>query len=251
MSASPPPRAVLVTGGGRGIGRAIALRFAEPGARIFVNFFVDRESAETTARDVEARGAASDVLQADLKDPRDVRRMMERIADVAGRLDVLVSNAASGVFKAALELSTKQWDWVLSTNARALLVLAQEAAGLMASGARIVALSSLGSQRVIPGYAAIGASKAALEAVTRYLAVELGARGITVNAVSAGAVDTDVWRMIPDGHAALAAIRARTPGGEALTPEAVADVVFFLASPAARMVQGQVITVDGGYSLLA
>jgi enoyl-[acyl-carrier protein] reductase III len=121
----------------------------------------------------------------------------------------------------------------------------------MPSGGRIIALSSLGSQRVIPGYAAIGVSKAALEALTRYLAVELAGKGITVNTVSAGAVETEVWQMMPEGTAALAAIRARTPGAALVTPEAVADVVFFLASPAAHAIQGQVLTVDGGYSLLA
>jgi enoyl-[acyl-carrier protein] reductase III len=251
VSGASEPRAVLVTGGGRGIGRAIALRFAEAGARVFVNFFINREAAEKTARDIELRGGTAQLIQADLKEPGDVRRMLAEVGRDAGRLDVLVSNAASGVLRQGLELSVKQWDWVLATNARPLLLCAQEAAKLMGSGGRIIALSSLGSRRVIPGYAAIGVSKAALEALTRYLAVELGARGITVNTVAAGAVETDIWKMVPDGAAALAAVRARTPGGALVSPEAVADVVFFLASPAAQAIQGQVLTVDGGYSLLA
>jgi enoyl-[acyl-carrier protein] reductase III len=245
------PREILVTGGGRGIGRAIALRFAEAGARVFVNFFVNREAAEKTARDVELRGGAAHLLQADLKEPAEIRRLVAEVERRAGRLDVLVSNAASGVLRDGLELSPKQWDWVLATNARALLILAQDAARLMTSGGRIIALSSLGSQRVIPGYTAVGVSKAALETLTRYLAVELAAKGITVNTISAGAVETDVWQMMPEGTAALAAIRARTPGGVLVTPEAIADVVFFLASPAAQAIQGQVLTVDSGYSLLA
>jgi len=245
------PRTVLVTGGGRGIGRAIALRFGEAGARVFVNFFVNREAAEKTARDVELRGGTAHLLQADLKEPAEIKRLMAEVEHRAGRLDVLVSNAASGVLRAGLELSPKQWDWVIATNARALMILAQEGARLMAAGGRIIALSSLGSRRVISGYAAIGVSKAALEALTRYLATELAARGITVNTVSAGAVETDVWQAIPDGAAALSAIRARTPGGALVTPEDVAEVVFFLASPGAQAIQGQVVTVDGGYSLLA
>lgn len=245
------PRTVLVTGGGRGIGRAIALRFAEAGARVFVNFFINREAAETTARDVELRGGAAHLVQADLKEPADVRRMFAEVERAAEGLDVLVSNAASGVLRDALELSPKQWDWVLATNARPLLLCAQEAAKRMTAGGRIISLSSLGSGRVIPGYTAIGVSKAALEALTRYLAVELAPRGITVNALAAGAVETDVWKLLPDGAAALAAARARTPGGVLVSPEAVADVVFFLASPAAQAIQGQTLTVDGGYSLRA
>ena len=244
-------REVLVTGGGRGIGRAIALRFADSGARVFVNFFVDREAAEKTARDVELRGGVAHLVQADLKEPAEITRMAGEVARVAGRLDVLVNNAASGVLRGPLALSPKQWDWVMNTNARPLLLCAQEAARLMSAGGRIVALTSLGSERVIPGYAAVGVSKAALEALTRYLAVELAPRGITVNAVSAGAVATDVWRAFPEGEGLLEAARARTPAGRLTSAEEVAEVVFFLASPAAQAIQGQVLVVDGGYSLLA
>jgi len=245
-----PPRAVLVTGGGRGIGRAIALRFAEAGAQVFVNFFVNREAAEKTAHDVELRGGAAHLLQADLKEPAEIKRLVAEVERRAGHLDVLVSNAASGVLREGLDLSPKQWDWVMATNARALLILAQEASRIMTSGGRIIALSSLGSRRVIQGYASIGVSKAALEGLTRYLAVELAAKGITVNTVSAGAVETDVWQAMPEGTAALAAIRARTPGGALGPADEVAGVVYFLASPAAQAIQGQILTVDGGYSLL-
>jgi enoyl-[acyl-carrier protein] reductase III len=247
----PPAREVLVTGGGRGIGRAIALRFAETGARVFVNFFVNREAAEKTARDVELAGGVPHLVQADLKEPAEIRRMFGEVAKVAGRLDVLVNNAASGVLKNALELTAKHWDWVMATNARPFLLCAQEAAKLMTSGGRVIGLSSLGGHRVIPGYAAVGVSKAAAEAVTRYLAVELAPRGITVNTVCAGAVATDIWRAIPDGERLLEAARTRTPSGALVTEEAVADVVAFLASPAAQSIQGQIIVADGGYSLLA
>jgi enoyl-[acyl-carrier protein] reductase III len=244
-------REVLVTGGGRGIGRAIALRFAEAGARVFLNFFVNREAAEKTARDVEVAGGAAQLVQADVKEPAEIRRMFAEIRETAGHLDVLVNNAASGVLKDTTALTAKHWDWVMATNARAGLLCAQEAARLMREGGRIVGLSSLGSQRVIPGYAAVGVSKAAAEAVTRYLAVELAPRGITVNTVCAGAIDTDIWRAIPDGERLREAARSRTPSGALVTAEAVADVVYFLASPAAQSIQGQIIVADGGYSLLA
>ena len=250
MSANPR-REVLVTGGGRGIGRAIALRFAEAGARVFVNFFVNREAAEKTAREIELAGGAAHLVQADVKEPAEVRRMFAEVAEATERLDVLVNNAASGVLKNALELTAKHWDWVMATNARPLLLCAQEAAKLMGRGGRVIGLSSLGSHRVIPGYAAVGVSKAAAEAITRYLAVELAPRGITVNTVCAGAVETDVWRAIPDGARLLEAARGRTPSGGLVTAEAVAEVVAFLASPAAQSIQGQIIVADGGYSLLA
>src|SRR3989475_637059 len=211
--------------------RAIVLRFAQAGAHVFVGFFVNREAAEKTARDVELRGGTAQLLQADLKEPGEIRQLVAAVERRAGRLDVLVSNAASGVLRSGLELSPKQWDWVLATNARALLVLAQEASRLMRAGGRIIALSSLGSQRVIPGYAAIGVSKAALEALTRYLAAELPPRGTTVKTVSAGAGGPDGWQAMPDGGAALAAIRAGTPGGALVPPVAAAEVVSCLARP--------------------
>lgn len=251
MSGEVGGRSVLVTGGGRGIGRAVALRFADEGCRIFVGFFVNREAAEKTAAEIAHRGGAAHLLRGDLKEPTEIRRMFEEIRRVAGRLDVLVNNAASGVLRPTRSLSVKHWDWALDTNSRPLLLLAREAAGLMGSGGRIISLSSLGSQRVVPHYAAVGVSKAALEALTRYLAVEMAPEGITVNTVSAGAVETEVWRAFPEGAEILSAVRARTPGGRLTSPEDVAEVVYFLASREARMIQGQVIVVDGGYSLLA
>jgi enoyl-[acyl-carrier protein] reductase III len=244
-------RTVLVTGGGRGIGRAIALRFAEAGCFVLVNFFVNREAAEKTAAEIVHRGGTAELFQADLKDATQIQRMFEEIRRATGRLDVLVNNAASGVLKGALELSPKHWDWMINTNVRPLVLCAQEAASLMGSGGRIISISSLGAQRVVPNYAGVGVSKAALEALTRYLAVELADRGITVNAVSAGAIQTEVWRAFPEGEAILSAIRARTPGGRLVTPEELAEVVFFLSTPAAQPIQGQVIVVDAGYSLLA
>jgi len=244
-------RVVLVTGGSRGIGRAIALRFAQAKARLFINFFQNREAAEKTAEDAASFGGEVHLLQADLKDESQIRTMFSEIQHLYGRLDILAHNAASGVLRSVVDLTAKQWDWVMDTNARSLLLCARAAASIMQSGGRIISLSSLGSARVVPQYAAIGVSKAALESLTRYLAVELAPKGIAVNAVSAGAVPTDVWRLVPDGQELLEKVRERTPSGRLVTPEDVADIVFFLASPRAQMIQGQVLVVDGGYSLLA
>jgi enoyl-[acyl-carrier protein] reductase III len=227
------------------------LRLAEAGADLFINFFQNRAAAEGTARDAADRGGKVHLLRADLKDPQQIQAIFAEVRRLAGFLDILIHNAASGVLQSTLELTAKQWDWVMNTNARPLLLCAREAAGIMRQGGRIVSLSSLGSSRAIPGYGAIGVSKAAVESLTRYLAAELAPRGITVNTISAGAVETEVWGLVPDGQQVLRKVRERTPAGRLLTAEEVAEIVLFLVSPQAQMIQGQVIVVDGGYSLLA
>ena len=245
------PRTVLITGGSRGIGRAISLRFAKAGARLFINYFQNRTAAEKTRREVEALGAPVYLHQADLKDEKQIREMFNEVQRQFGGLDILVHSAATGVLRSVTELSGKHWDWVMNTNARSFLLCAREAGAMMHEGGRIISLSSLGSSRVIPQYSSIGVSKAALESLTRYLAVELAPRGISVNTVSAGAILTEVWDLVPDGQEILEKVISRTPSGRLPTPEEIADVVFFLSSPHAQMIQGQVIVVDGGYSLLA
>ena len=244
-------RTVLITGGSRGIGRAISLRFAKDEAQVFINFFQNRTAAEKTAEDVSSLGARVYLHQADLKDEEQIRRMFNEVQRQFGGLDVLVHSAAAGVLRSVTELSAKHWDWVMNTNARSLLLCAREGGAMMHEGGRIISLSSLGSSRVVPQYSSIGVSKAALESLTRYLAVEFAPRGISVNTVSAGAVATEVWDLVPDGREVLDKISARTPSGRLPTPDDIADIVFFLSSPQAQMIQGQVIVVDGGYSLLA
>jgi len=242
----------LVTGGSRGIGRAIALKLAEAGADVLVNFYLNREAAEKTAVEIASKGVRSHLLQADLRNPEQIKGMFEEVKRVAGGLDILINNAALGVFRPVQEITAKHWDWMMNINARAFLLAAQEAAQLMRGrgGGKIVCISSIGASRVLPLYAGVGVSKAALEALTRYLAVELAPFGIAVNAVSGGAVETETWRSFPDGEAILAAVRRRTPAGRVARPEDLADVVLFLCSPQAAMIRGQVIVVDGGFSLL-
>jgi enoyl-[acyl-carrier protein] reductase III len=166
-----------------------------------------------------------------------------------GPLDVLVHNAASGVVRDALETEEKHWDWTLTANARALLALAQAAVPSMPEGASIVGISSLGSQRVLPNYTLVGVSKAALEALVRYLAVELAPRGIRVNAVSAGVVETGALEHFPNKEDMLTVGRAN-PAGRMVEADDVAGAVAFLCSPDAAMVRGHVLVVDGGFSLL-
>jgi enoyl-[acyl-carrier protein] reductase III len=177
-------------------------------------------------------------------------RVQRAVAEL-GPLQALVHNAATGVIRPALELEKKHWDWTLDANAHALLALAQAAAPQMESGASIVAISSLGSTRVLDNYVLVGTSKAALESLVRYLAVELAPRGIRVNAVSAGVVDTAALEHFPNREEMLRMARERTPAGRMVEPADVADAVAWLCSPGAEMVRGHTLVVDGGFSLLA
>jgi enoyl-[acyl-carrier protein] reductase III len=240
----------VVTGAGRGIGRAIAVRLAAAGANVVVNYYLNREAAEAAAAEIRSCGVRAHVVQADMKDPDQIRRLFDEVGTRFGGLDILVSNAASGVFRPAGELTSKHWDWMMNTHPRAFLLCAQAAVPLMQGRrGRMVAVSSLGSQRTIPNYAGMGAAKGALESLTRYLAVEYAPQGIAVNAVSGGAVATESWRELAEMETVLAEIGRRTPAGRTAEPKEIAEAVLFLCSPQAEMIRGQVLVVDGGYSL--
>ncbi|MDR3088705.1 MAG: enoyl-[acyl-carrier-protein] reductase FabL [Desulfobulbaceae bacterium] len=242
-------RTALVTGGSRGIGRAIAARLAEMGADLVVNYVRHRKDAEETAAMVGKAGRRCVLVKANVAVQADVEQLMEVARLEFGKLDFLISNAASGVFKPALELTERHWNWAMDINARALLTLVQKALPLMPPGSRVIAVSSLGAVRAIENYTTVGASKAALESLARHLAVELGPRGIHVNTISAGAVDTDALKHFPNREQILSAAIQRTPLGRLTTPEDVADIAVFLCGELSKMVQGQVITVDGGYAI--
>ena len=239
----------LVTGSGRGIGRAIALKLASQGSDIIVNFFRRREAAEKTAKDIEALGVKAEIIRANVGDPAKLDEMFDTIATKFGHLDILINNAASGVGRSVLDVDIKAWDWTMNINARAFLLCAQRAAKLMEGrGGKMVSITSLGSSFVLPTYAVVGISKAALEALTRYLAIELAPKGICVNAVAASAVETEALKFyIREGL--VKDIRQATPAGRMVIPEDVANVVAFLCSEEAFMIRGQTIIVDGGTSV--
>jgi enoyl-[acyl-carrier protein] reductase III len=238
---------VLVTGGSRGIGKAIALRLAREGAaRVAIGYLRSDRAAEETAAELMEIGAEPTLVRGNIGS----EKVLARIAEL-GPLTALVHNAATGVARPALETEPRHWDWTLNANARALLQLATVAAPNMASGSSIVAISSLGSARVLENYALVGVSKAALESLVRYLAVELAPRGIRVNAVSGGLVETGALEHFPNREEMLRMGRERTPAGRMITAEDIAGVVAFLLSPAAEMIRGQTIVVDGGFSLPA
>jgi enoyl-[acyl-carrier protein] reductase III len=243
---------VFVTGGTRGIGRAIALEFAKSGAQVAINYLRNKSSAQETLDLLNAHGTGHLLVKGNVAEPERVEEMFKTIEDAWGQLTILVSNAASGVLKPAMELTMKHLHWTIDINAGALLPLAQNAVRLMKGApGKIVAVSSLGATRALPNYFAVGASKGALESMIRHLMVELAPQGINVNAVSAGLVDTDALTHFPNRAEMLSGAQARTPSGHLTTPLDVANAVLFLCSRYAHQIHGQTLVIDGGSSILA
>jgi enoyl-[acyl-carrier protein] reductase III len=245
-------KVALVTGSSRGIGKATALRLAKEGYDIVVNYARSKKAALETAEEIEALGRKVLIVKANVGDLEKVKRMFQEIDEVYGRLDVFISNAASGVQRPVMELEETHWDWTMNINSKAFLFCAQEAARLMErnGGGKIVSVSSLGAIRYLENYTAVGVSKAALEALTRYLAVELASKNIVVNAVSGGAVDTEALKSFPNREELLAAAKAKTPAGKMVEVDDMVNTIMFLISDEASMIRGQTIIVDGGISLL-
>ncbi|NPV41886.1 MAG: enoyl-[acyl-carrier-protein] reductase FabL [Anaerolineae bacterium] len=245
-------KTALVTGSGRGIGRAIALKLAELGAHVVINYVHNQEPAEEAAAQIRALGRQALAVRANVGKEEGLKTLFGQIGDQFGRLDFFISNAASGFNRPALQQKESGWDHTLNVNARGFLFAAQLAVPLMPpEGGKIVAITSPGAERVLPDYVAVGASKAALNALVRYLAVELAPRHINVNAVSPGIIETDAlqhFSFMQDDQVIPRAI-ANTPAGRLVLPEDIANAVAFLCSPLAEMMCGQVLIVDGGYTL--
>lgn len=246
-------KTAVITGSGRGIGRAIALELAGHGANMAINYFRHPEQAQQTAADVEAAGGRAIVVKAHVGEVVQVQRLVQTAAEAFGGVDIFVGNAASGVLKPVVEQPLKGWEWAMNINARSILFGAQAAAPHMqrTGWGRIIGISSFGSRRVLPEYSVVGVSKAAIEALIRYLAVELAPQGIICNAVSPGVVETEALNFFPHRDAILAEGLRRTPAGRLVTPEDVAKLVAWLCTDDARMIVGQTIIMDGGYELVA
>jgi enoyl-[acyl-carrier protein] reductase III len=239
------PKSVLVTGASRGIGKEIARLFAERGAaRVAIGYLRNDSAADRAAEELRALGAEPVLVRGNVASTR----VAEQIAAL-GPFDAVVHAAATGVIRPALETTDKHFDWTMAANTRAFLSLARAAAPQMQPGSSLVAVSSLGSVRVLENYVLVGVSKAALEALVRYLAVELAPQGIRVNAVSGGVVDTDALDHFPNREQMLSSSTERTPAGRLVEPRDIADAVAFLCSPEAEMIRGQTLVVDGGFSL--
>jgi enoyl-[acyl-carrier protein] reductase III len=248
-------RVALITGSSRGIGRACALRLAEAGADIVINYVTSQTAAEEVAHEIQAMGRRVAVVKADLSWQDDIVSMIDFVRKEFGRLDILVSNAASGGFRPLITTSALNFEAAMNLNVRALIFLVQAALPLLEKHtyrSKVIALSSHGSIRALPMYGLIGSTKAATEATIRHLALELGDRGINFNSVLAGLLDTDSSRAIPQFEELARVWTERTMVGDlTLKPSDVADTVLFLSSPLSDLIQGQTIIIDGGASIQA
>jgi enoyl-[acyl-carrier protein] reductase III len=241
-------KTAFITGGTKGIGKQVALKLADLGCDVAINYFRSRDAAAEAIDQLEAKGVRCRSYRANIGRTEKLGELVDQVVRDFGKIDIFVSNAALGTYKYVLDVDEKTWDLPMRTNAQAFLFLTQAIERHMPDHGRIVALSSLGAHRYIPGYSATGVSKAAIETLVRYLCHELARRQITVNAVSGGWVDTDALKVFPNYDELLQQVIERTPMGRIGSPEEVADVVVFLCTAKARWINGQVIVVDGGYS---
>jgi len=241
---------ILVTGGTRGIGRAISMRFARAGASVTANYLRDQKAAEELKASAEREGLSIELCRADLTSPRGLEQIEKSIQDSGGSLSGLVHCAATGVHRTISELTGRHFDWTFSLNVRAFFELMQVLTNRFSERSSVVAISSIGARRALPYYSLVGASKGALEALARHLAVELAPRGIRVNVLAPGTVATEVWKVLPEAEERVAAAINHTPIRRLVTPEEVAWAAQFLCSQASMGMVGQTLVVDGGVGIV-
>jgi enoyl-[acyl-carrier protein] reductase III len=243
-------RTVLVTGGTRGIGRAVSLRLARAGATVVANYARNDEAAAALQAAASSEGLALDVLRGDLTMSKGIDAVLQRMSRPDVGIVSMIHCAATGVHRPVEELTTKHLDWTMSLNVRALFALLKGLLPRLTDGSTIVVLSSAGASRAVPAYAAVGMSKGALESLARHAAAELAASGIRVNILAPGSVETEAWDALPSKESRLEEARQRTPLGRLVSLEEVAAAALFLSSPASQGIVGQTLVVDGGRSIV-
>ncbi len=246
-------KTALVTGAARGIGRAIALALGRNGADVVINYVTSDDAAKQLAEELRGMGRRAETVSADAISPEGIAKLFSFVESQFGHLDIFVNNAIDvAAFGPLMRQKKDAWEHTVHRNTTALLLSAQKCRALMKGRrGKILSLSSLGSTYVIPGYAPIGVTKASTEALTRYLAVELGKEGINANTLSAGPVDTDALRLFSTYGQMKEACETLSPAGRIGTVEDVAEVAVFLCSDAANWIYGQTIIADGGLSLMS
>lgn len=242
-------KVALVTGSSRGIGKAIAIKLADLGCDLVINYKKNLEAAEEVIHHIHEKGRRAIAINADIGEHEEIKAMFIKIKENYGKLDILINNAAFGALGPAMRIGRLTWNMTMNLNTGGLLLCTQQAVKLMENGGRIINISSLGSKLCIPDYMPVGTAKAAIEAMTRYLACELIEKGIYVNAVSAGFIDTEALEIFKDIETLKEESIKRTPAGRIGSPEDVAGVVAFLCQPDSNWIIGQTIIADGGASL--
>jgi enoyl-[acyl-carrier protein] reductase III len=246
-------KVALITGASRGIGRTLALTLARSGASVVINYKKNADRADKTREDVEKLGGQGITVAADMEQPEDIDRLFDAAGEAYGRLDYYVCNAAASSFKKIVDLKVHHLDRSYAMNVRPFVLGAQRALKLMDNGGRIIALTSYGAGHAYPTYANLGSAKAAIESWVRYMAQEFGPRGVNVNAVSGGLIESDsldYFYGVP-GMAPMQTVLSKIPKGRPGTQQEVADTIAFLLSPAAEYITGQTIVVDGGLSIVS
>jgi 3-oxoacyl-[acyl-carrier protein] reductase len=235
----------IVTGGSRGIGRAIAEQLAKDGASVAINYTHSPELAKEAVSAIEAGGGKAFPVQADITQSADINRLFEETVARFGHLDILVNNAGISIVKPLVEVTEAEFDEVFALNTKGTFFTMQEAVHHIADGGRIVNISTVGTVNSAPGFSIYTGSKAAVEQFTLAAAKELGRRGITVNTVSPGSTNTEMFRSVAPPDMQLQAAQM-SPLGRIGQPQDIADVVAFLVSEQARWITGQNIHASGG-----
>mgnify|MGYP001185261045 FL=1 len=242
-------KTVVITGGTRGIGKAISAELGIRGANLILNYLRNHKEAKKTQKELNENNINCSIYRCNIGDIESVDKFIDKIVTEHNKIDILINNAASGVMRKSTDLDVKHWDWTMDINARGTWYISKKLSNHMVNGGNIINISSPGSSMVLPDYFPIGVSKAALEAITRYLSIELAEKNISVNSVSAGYVLTDALNHFPDKDSVVQIAERATPAGRPISPQDVANVVAMLCSTDAEMIRGQNILVDGGSTI--